>query len=144
MFCREKVERWDVFRVTSADNVSSSDLSCWNLVFKIARVIMLTLFGLVVLTTGVVSKITLMYMTSRINVPASTTNGTRLKTFFHELNYPVSTTEVTWIWALLIAMVAPYFFTLYKCLQTICFKRTSPLKAIPLVIVSYLSTTCKQ
>lgn len=137
MFCREKVEHWDVFRVTSADNVSSSDLSCWNLVFKIARVIMITFFGLVVLTSAVVSKITLMYMTSRINVPASTENGTKLKTFFHELNYPVSTTEVTWIWALLIAMVAPYFFTLCTCLRKLCFKKTSQLKAIPLVIVSY-------
>ncbi|VDI58932.1 chitin synthase [Mytilus galloprovincialis] len=132
----EKVERWDVFRVTSEDNVSSSDLSCWKLVFKIARVIMISLFGLIVLTTAVVSKITLTYMISNINVPMATSdhNGTNLRTFFQTLNYPAKSTEVTWIWALLIAMVAPYFFSLFSCLRKLCFKRTSPLKVVPLII----------
>ncbi|KAK3082737.1 hypothetical protein FSP39_003848 [Pinctada imbricata] len=123
---RDRSAQWDVFRVTSEDNVSGSELACWNVVFIINRIVLCTLIFLIVLVTAVLSKLTLILMTSHIYHPMQRMSS--LKTLYSKMSYTGSgSTEVMWIWSVLLVVSAPYFFTFLKCFWRLFFKTTKPL-----------------
>lgn len=90
---------------------------------------------MIVCITAVVSKLTLMFMLSNINVPMHK-HSTSLKTYGASVIYTHQKTEVTWIWAILLCMMAPYIFTIVKSLNKLIFKTTKPVKPVVLIIVS--------
>ncbi|CAC5365574.1 CHS1 [Mytilus coruscus] len=135
-------EAWDVFEERSKDVNSQSDIDFWNVIFKITRTIVVTVFALIVCLTAVMSKLTLIYMLSKINVPINQ-DETSLKTFNGSVIYPngsASKTEVTWIWAMLVCMLAPYVFTLIKSMNRLLFKKTNSIKPVALVIALLVET----
>lgn len=146
LFARKENHLWDVFRVTSEDNISDSDLAIWRTIFIITKIIIVFLFFVIVLGTAVITKITFLIMTSNIYVPSQTkdVNFTsdgpyKIKELDGKLTYKQADgeakIEVTWIWALITVMSAPYFFTICKCLWKLCFNKTRSLKIIPLLVV---------
>lgn len=126
---------WDVFVRSSEDISDDSNVIFWNTIFKITRVIFIVVFSLTVCGTAVMSKLMLLYMIAHINVPVNQ-NDTVLKNYNGGIIYPVDKTDVKWIWALIICMSAPYFFTLLKSLNRILFKKNSPLNFAALSVVS--------
>ncbi|XP_076087751.1 chitin synthase chs-2-like [Mytilus galloprovincialis] len=135
-------EGWDVFESRSKDVNSQSNIDFWNVVFKITRTIVVTVFALIVCLTAVMSKLTLIYMLSKINVPIKQ-DETSLKTFNGSVIYPTgsaSKTEVTWIWAVLVCMLAPYVFTLIKSMNRLLFKKTNSIKPVALVVALLVET----
>ena len=133
-FCRKQKEPWDVFEERSKDANSQSNIQFWNNIFKITRVIFISVFAVIVCLTAVISKLTLIYMISNINAPTSK-NVHSLKTYNGSVIYPAEKTEVHWIWAILICMLTPYLFTLIKSMNKIFFKKSRPIKPIALVVV---------
>ena len=124
----------------SDDNVSGSELACWNVVFVFNRVILCCLLFLIVLVTAVLSKLTFVLMTSQIYPPMGANYS--LKTLHDKLHYRLNKTdylqktEVFWIWAVLMAVSAPYLFTFIKCLWRLLFKTTKALTCSILISVS--------
>ena len=98
------------------------------------------MFAVIVCIAALVSKLTLIFMLSNINVPIDK-NSTSLKTYNASVIYTYPKTEVTWIWAILLCMMAPYFFTMVTCLNKLIFKTTNPVKPIILIIVSNMKQT---
>lgn len=130
--------KWDVFRLASDDNISGSELACWNACFTVNRVVLCILIFIFVFTTSVISKFTFILMTTNI-FP----NDGGLKNPNHTLKYfkegkEFTNVEVTWIWSLLLAIIAPYVFTVLKYLWVLLFKKTRKLNFTILLAVSYL------
>jgi len=71
--------KWDVFRETSHDNISSSDLNFWNSAFRVTKVIFAVVLFVFVLGTAVISKGTLFLLVSNIFPPNEMRNSS-LKT----------------------------------------------------------------
>ena len=44
--------------------------------------------------------------------------------------------DVAWVWALLLTIWAPYFFSFMSAMFQLCFKRCPKLEIVPLVVVS--------
>lgn len=65
---QERSERkpWDVFGISSEDNMSSSTNECWNACLIIIRITFCSLLFMVVLVTSTVSKMTFLLMTANI------------------------------------------------------------------------------
>ena len=124
-----------MFRLASDDNISGSELACWNACFAINRVALCILIFFFVFVTSVISKLTFIMMTT--NVLPSTgglknPNGT-LK-YFEKSTF--TSVDVAWIWSLLIAVTAPYVFTFLKYFWTLVFKKTRKLNYSVLLAVS--------
>ena len=98
------------------------------------------MFAVIVCITALVSKLTLIFMLSNINVPIDK-NSTSLKTYNASVIYTYPKTEVTWIWAILLCMMAPYIFTMLTSLNKMIFKTTNPVKPVVLIIVSNMKQT---
>ncbi|XP_046355616.2 chitin synthase chs-1-like [Haliotis rufescens] len=96
---------------------SSSELEDWDLLYKIIRVIVCSLFFCLVLLTATSSKLSLLMMVSNIHVSRDVDvvfrnpKGTNLTESTSEL-----VINVNWIWALLCVMILPYIFTILSCL----------------------------
>ncbi|XP_053386467.1 chitin synthase chs-2-like isoform X2 [Mercenaria mercenaria] len=131
--------KWDVFRETSEDNVSSSELDFWNTVFKVTKVIFAIILFILVLGTAVISKSTLFILTSNIFPPNSFRN-TSLKTSHFHFRYQTSETAVTYIWSLVLVVIAPYFFTMVGKVWKLIFKKTRPLEFKPLLVALLVET----
>ncbi|XP_033728979.1 chitin synthase chs-2-like [Pecten maximus] len=129
---KEKSMFWDVFRTGSDDNVSSSEIDCWNKCTVIARIIVLIIMFVIVLIFSVLSKLTFVMMTSNMFPPADNSKSAAHKTFNGKLTYHNGgTMNVTWIWAFNMVLSAPYFFTFCKYLWRLCFKKTGKLQWRP-------------
>ncbi|XP_060063085.1 chitin synthase chs-2-like [Ylistrum balloti] len=129
---KEKKMFWDVFRTGSDDNVSSSEIVCWNKCTVIARIIILFIMFAVVLFFSVLSKLTFVMMASNIFPPSDQAVNAAHKTFNGRLKYNNGgTLNVTWVWAFNMVLSAPYFFTFCKYLWRLCFKKTGKLQCYP-------------
>lgn len=93
--------------------MSSSTNECWNACLIIIRITFCSLLFMVVLVTSTVSKMTFLLMTANI-FPSTTENS--LKTLNGTLSYPLNSTDVRWIWSILITITAPYLITIMKYL----------------------------
>lgn len=117
-----------MFQVSSEDNVSGSGLACWNACFLITRTTFCILLFIIVCVTSMISKLTFLTMTANI-FPPSTKN--RLKTLGGTLSYTGRSwiyTDVRWIWGVLIAISAPYLFTVFKYTWVLLFRKTWPMQ----------------
>lgn len=131
---RSEAKSWDVFRVTSEDNVSSSSIECWNACFLISRIMFSSLLFMLVFATSIISKMTFLFMTA--NIFPSTTE-TNLKTLNGTLSYTLNATDVRWIWGILITITAPYLFTILKYLWVLMLQRTWPMQWNTLIVVYF-------
>ncbi|XP_048773867.2 chitin synthase chs-1-like isoform X2 [Ostrea edulis] len=132
--------KWDVFQVSSEDNVSGSGLACWNACFLITRTTFCILLFIIVCVTSMISKLTFLTMTANI-FPPSTKN--RLKTLGGTLSYTGRSwiyTDVRWIWGVLIAISAPYLFTVFKYTWVLLFRKTWPMQWRTLLAVVCLES----
>jgi hypothetical protein len=135
--CRStaKTAKWDVFQVSSEDNVSGSYLACWNACFHITRAALCIVLFTIVCVTSVISKFTFLTMTANV-FPPSTANG--LKTLGGTLSYSGRSwayTDVRWIWGILITISAPYLFTVFKYTWVLLFRKTWPMQWNTLLVV---------
>ncbi|XP_021365805.1 uncharacterized protein LOC110458442 isoform X2 [Mizuhopecten yessoensis] len=129
---KEKKLFWDVFRTGSDDNVSSSEIDCWNKCTVVARIVVLIIMFIIVLLFAVLSKLTFVMMTSNIFPPADGAKSAAHKTFNGKLTYHSGgSMNVTWIWAFNMVLSAPYFFTFGKYFWRLCFKKTGKLQCLP-------------
>ncbi|XP_061164529.1 chitin synthase chs-2-like [Saccostrea echinata] len=118
--------KWDVFRLASDDNISGSELACWNACFVINRVVLCALIFFFVCVTSVISKFTFILMTTNIFPPNGELKNPD-KTLKYFKNRQLTSVEVTWIWSLLIAIIAPYVFIVFKYILILLFKKTRKL-----------------
>ena len=128
---------WDVFRVTSGEDVSDWDTQ-WNACFLFIRTIFCCILFVFVLWTSVISKMTFLIMTSNIYPPLLENNLKSLNGTLFYGNQFSSSTDVRWIWGILIAVTAPYLFTVLKQLWTLLLKKTWPMKWSTLFLVNFL------
>lgn len=137
IYLRSERKPWDVFGISSEDSMSSSTNECWNACLKIIRITFCSLLFMVVLVTSTVSKMTFLLMTANI-FPSTTENS--LKTLVGTLSYPLNSTDVRWIWSILITITAPYLFTIMKYLWVLMKQRTKPMQWKTLIVVYSFSS----
>ncbi|KAH3779166.1 hypothetical protein DPMN_180645 [Dreissena polymorpha] len=77
---------WDVFRETSKDNVTSSDLDFWKMTFKVTKVVFAGVLFVLVLGTAIISKGSLFLLVSNIFPPTAPQNSS-LKTVNGHFQY---------------------------------------------------------
>ncbi|KAL5005923.1 hypothetical protein ScPMuIL_017081 [Solemya velum] len=130
---------WDVFRESPADNFSGRGIEIWKTVGKIAKIMTCFIIFLVVLCTAVISKLTLLLMTSNIFPPVNN-QSFPIKTAHGQLTYRTTMTDVRWIWAVMIVTFMPYFFTIVKSVRRLCFKRNNSMDLSTLGIVLLVET----
>ena len=120
----------------SDDNISADSLSLWNKVFALTRIVVIFFMFAIVLGTGVISKFTFLVMTANI-FPPHADYYTSMKTANFTLTYNrTDKTNVLWVWALILSMSAPYFFTCLRSFWRLCFKKTHPVKLSTVLVVS--------
>ncbi|XP_041374240.1 chitin synthase chs-2-like [Gigantopelta aegis] len=127
---------WDVFRIQTKSKTFSLDDATISIFRKIVKICVGILLAMVVLVTTVVSKSTLLLITSNVypnvtlyceevpgrhftscsRIPPDRTSGR-----VYRLSQNV---EIRWVWALFFVVITPYMFNLCKCLWRSCFKRT--------------------
>jgi len=134
---RKDKKSWDVFRESSSDNFSSSELHLWDTATKVTKVIASLFIFIFVLATAVISKLTLILMTSNMFPPENHFNSSA-KTAYGLLSYKATETNIMWVWSIMIVMGTPYVFTFIKCAKRLCFKKTKRLDKTTLCIVSVL------
>ena len=125
---------WDVFTETSQDNLTSTEIDTWNKIFKVTKVIFSLILFCFVLGTAVISKSTLFLIISNI-IPPSTLQNSSLKSANNHFRYVTSDTAITWIWSLVLIVIAPYFLTVLFSVWTLIFKKTRKMKWRPLFVV---------
>ena len=126
---------WDVFRETSKDNLTSSEIELWNKVFKVTKVIFSIILFIFVPGTSVLSKSTLFLIIANI-IPPSQLQNSSLKTANNHFRYVTSDTAITWIWSLVLVVIAPYFLTVFFSVWRLIFKKTRPMEWKPLIMVT--------
>ncbi|XP_061164528.1 chitin synthase chs-2-like [Saccostrea echinata] len=134
---RSTAKMWDVFQVSSEDNVSGSELACWNACFYVTRIALCIVLFTLVFMSSVISKFTFLVMTANI-FPA--TNATRLKSLGGTLSYSSKFTDINWIWGMLITISAPYLFTVFKYTWVLLFKNTWSLHWNTLLVAFFTET----
>lgn len=128
-----------MFRTGSDDNISSTEIDCWNKCFVVSRIVILLLMFVIVLVFSVLSKLTFVMISSNIFPPKDLSAAPGYKTFNGTLTYANGgVMDVTWIWAFNMVLSAPYFFTFCKYLWRLCFKKTGKLQLVPFVVVSII------
>ncbi|KAH3803412.1 chitin synthase chs-2-like isoform X2 [Dreissena polymorpha] len=130
---------WDVFRETSQDNVTSSDLDFWKMTFKVTKVVFAGVLFVLVLGTAVISKGTLFLVVSNIFPPIALQNSS-LKTVNGHFRYQTTETSIWYIWSLVLILLAPYVFTIISCLWRITFKKKRPIEIKPLFLMLVTET----
>ncbi|KAL3855409.1 hypothetical protein ACJMK2_014620, partial [Sinanodonta woodiana] len=111
---------WDIMRDTRAEeHLSVPNDRMLHGVYVAVKVTVCIILFLLVLTTAVVSKLCLVLITSNIFPPRNDTNDTTSywvqKSVHYTISYPTDTTNVQWIWAMVLIISAPYFFTAISC-----------------------------
>ena len=126
-----------MFTETSQDNLTSSEIDTWNKIFKVTKVLFSLILFCCVLGTAVISKSTLFLIISNI-IPPSTLQNSTLKSANNHFRYVTSDTAITWIWSLVLIVIAPYFLTVLFSVWTLIFKKTRKMKWRPLFVVGLL------
>ncbi|XP_041374254.1 uncharacterized protein LOC121387299 [Gigantopelta aegis] len=133
-----KKTKWDIFKENSNEAASVSDDQKWRNAYVMLTVTLCCFFFIIVLATATLSKLTFLLMTYNIyprdNFTFEYNNETyTLKSHDHVI-------EVKWVWALLMAICAPYLFTACSCLWRLIFKKTGKLKFVPLLMAMIAET----
>ncbi|XP_073988781.1 hyaluronan synthase-like protein kkv isoform X1 [Rhodnius prolixus] len=121
----QETKGWDVFRVLppKVDSGSMENQACLEFTVKILKVIAYLVTFVIVLTSGVVAKGAVFFMSSQIRpdrvVPYCNKDLGRDKQFV--VNLPAEE-RVAWTWCLLIAFAVPEVGTLIRSLRICIFK----------------------
>ncbi|GFO32465.1 chitin synthase 1 [Plakobranchus ocellatus] len=129
-------EGWDIFRTDSDQPQSStSEQSSWKTINAVVKLLLCCLFFALVLGTSVLSKLTLLAMTYRINPVGVRTAASGAGPGGSDviIKHPAEAVDVAWVWALLLTILAPYVFCTVSALFQLCFKKSPPLRLLPLV-----------
>ena len=132
-FYRKKM-KWDIFKESSNETASVSEKQKWRTAYILLTVALCFFFFIVVMATATLSKLTFLLLT--FNIFPRNNFTLRHNSTIYYLKGPSHVVEVKWIWALLMVICAPYFFTACSCLWRLIFKKTGELKFVPLLMVS--------
>lgn len=142
------VKPWDVFRISSRDRYKGTSRSYVTLLTKMVKVITSIFLTLFILTSTVVSKSTLLLITSNMYTNV-TLDCEKADVLGHVKScrrvppdeppkptfIPSQNVEVRWVWAALVVVCMPYIFTMFKCIWRICFKKTRrPAMSVMLIV----------
>ncbi|XP_012937132.1 chitin synthase chs-2 [Aplysia californica] len=131
-------EGWDIFQTDSdLPSSSSSEQQVWKAVNAVVKLLLMGLFFCLVLGTSVLSKLTLLAMTYRINPTGKATMFPPTEPGGNDtiiVKPETSEVDVTWIWAILMTITAPYIFSFLAATLQLCFKRNPPLACVPLIV----------
>ncbi|KAK3789461.1 hypothetical protein RRG08_059582 [Elysia crispata] len=136
-------EGWDIFRADSDQPQSStSEQLVWKSINAVVKLILCFFFFALVLGSSVLSKLTLLAMTFRINPVGVQTKATGAGPQNSDVIIKPGSqaVDVTWIWALMLTMVAPYVFCVLSTMFQLCFKRTPALRLVPLMVNLVIET----
>ena len=114
---RKETKQWDRFIQSNNDNISSEDVTFWDNVFVVTKIVVAFLLFFLTLGTAVVSKVCFTIITANIFPSVSTDGGdlhNKLKTVNGTLTYESGKTNVQWIWALTMLIGTPYLFSSMK------------------------------
>ncbi|CAG5127298.1 unnamed protein product, partial [Candidula unifasciata] len=128
---------WDIFRTERDQSTSStSERNIWKFINAIVKLLFcILLFGLV-LGTSVLTKLIFLVMTYRINPMGQATEITLVDSENATIVLKASShsIDVSWIWAIMMTIWAPYFFSVVSCLLHLMFKKCPPLSLVPLIV----------
>ncbi|KAK3593492.1 hypothetical protein CHS0354_037014 [Potamilus streckersoni] len=116
----KKEKSWDVFREVPSESVSGDNLEFWRKAFVITKIIVCIVLFLTIIVTTVISKMCFILVVSNI----FPNNNTALRSARNTLIYKDDKTNVLWIWAMIMIIGAPYFFTICRCLWRLIFMIT--------------------
>ncbi|XP_045178584.2 chitin synthase chs-2-like isoform X3 [Mercenaria mercenaria] len=145
--------RWDRFEEVSEERILSEDHVFWDKAYWVTKVIFSGLLFVLVLCSAVVSKGVLLVLTWNIFTPAEV-NATRsgLKTLDGHFHYNITgnrnitlddgdtVTDINFIWALFLMVVAPNIFTIIFYTWRLIFRKTGKLKWFPLSVALISAT----
>ncbi|CAC5411927.1 CHS1 [Mytilus coruscus] len=119
---------------------------------KVLKIAFAAFLFLLITGSGLVSRITLHILIKHLNPPTSTTAiasfGGILRSNCTKCTSGITcvtskerdTVDISWIWALSLVIVAPYFLTFFSTLFRICFKSNKPLEWKVLLVVMLVET----
>ncbi|XP_076333773.1 chitin synthase chs-2-like isoform X2 [Tachypleus tridentatus] len=116
---------WDVFSETPPEEDDLTETSKWvEVVMKVMKVIVYGVTLTIVLSSAVLSKITLLFMTSQVKAHTVQIckKGLDLE---RDKDYQAAITDVEraeWIWCLYFALIIPEVFTLFRSTRICIFK----------------------
>ncbi|KAL3854410.1 hypothetical protein ACJMK2_013680 [Sinanodonta woodiana] len=116
----KKEKSWDVFRTVPSESVSGDNLEFWRKTFVITKIIACIVLFLTIIVTTVISKMCFILVVSNI----FPNNDTDLRSAKQTLAYKSKETNVLWVWAMIMIIGAPYFFTICRCLWRLIFMIT--------------------
>lgn len=113
IYLRLERKLWDVFGIFFEDSMLSLINECWNVCFKIIRIMFCFLFFMVVLVIFIVLKMIFLLMIVNIFFFI-------IENCFKILNgmllYLLNFIDVRWIWSIFIIIIVFYFFMILKYL----------------------------
>ncbi|CAH0557892.1 unnamed protein product [Brassicogethes aeneus] len=121
----QETKGWDVFRDPPIKEISGSmaNQKCLEITVKILKVFAYLITFVIVLVSGIVSKGTLLFMTSQLKpekvIPYCNRDLGRDKQFIVKLPTPE---RVVWMWCLLIAFAIPQLGVLFRSTRMCYFK----------------------
>ncbi|XP_044753059.1 chitin synthase chs-2 isoform X2 [Coccinella septempunctata] len=142
----QETKGWDVFRdpPVKEESGSMANQKCLELTVKILKVAAYLVTFVIVLASGVISKGTLLFMTSQLNPEKVTTYCNkdlgRDKQFV--VNLPVAE-RVAWMWCLIFAFWVPQLGSLFRSTRMLFFKSSKkpPLSHFLMIFIAETSHT---
>lgn len=120
---------WDVFVEQPPREFDFDDNRKFELILKLLKFIVYILAFIIILTSSVVSKVTLLLMTSLIkpNHTAISICTRGIPGLDYDKRYQVSlnindSERIVWTWCLLIALITPELMTLFRSIRICTFK----------------------
>jgi chitin synthase len=139
----EDKKGWDKFRTVPLKDVSGSlaqkdTVQMWSKIFKFVAYV---LTFLVVLGSAVISKGTLLFMTSQIKpdiahdyCPTNYGSGKAVKVTISQ------TERVSWLWAIFFSFITPEFFTLFRSVRICIFRKCKVPKGGEFFLIAFFET----
>ncbi|KAK7493296.1 hypothetical protein BaRGS_00015422 [Batillaria attramentaria] len=117
---------WDRFKndERKRDSNSSQNKAFWKTVNLAVKLLLCLLFFCIVLGSAVLSKLSLLVMVNFIN-PLQTKSGFSGKTGHTDDKTSSRRLDVSWVWAILLVIWAPYMLRSISCLSHLIFRRNS-------------------
>lgn len=134
---------WDVFRdlPPRSDSGSMANQACLEFTIRVLKILAYLTTFIVVLCCGVISKISMFFMTSQIRADRVVTfcNKDLSRDKFYVVNLPTEE-RVAWIWCLLLAFIVPEIGTLIRSLRICFFKSCKRPPLFDFVFVLIMET----
>ncbi|GAB6026597.1 hypothetical protein CHUAL_013009 [Chamberlinius hualienensis] len=118
------IPRWDVFREFPSEESHGPNERCYKAVLKAVKCVAYVLTFMLVLVTAVISKGTVLFMTSQIKQNRKTP-FCKAPNSFPDKHYAVALDleeQAQWLWALFFTFITPEVFTLVRSVRIILFK----------------------